>query len=149
MPLPPSSTSAIARTSPVSDAPKEKFSLSPGETASRSVTPAMHRASLSAAAPHRGECPGASRPERASRRPPQAPPVSAVPKAGRVIDAVNLAQARMDLILKAAQSGKSFTPAQLLALQSQVSQVSQQLDLAGKVVEKATSGVKQVLQTQI
>jgi hypothetical protein len=30
-----------------------------------------------------------------------------------------------------------------------VYRASQELDLAGKVVEKATSGVKQVLQTQL
>lgn len=58
-------------------------------------------------------------------------------------------QQRMDEVLALAQSGKSFTPAELLSLQTQIYRSSQQLDLAGKVVEKATGGVKQVLQTQL
>ena len=70
-------------------------------------------------------------------------------KVGRVLDQVNGAQSRLDRILKLAESGRTFTPAELLSLQAQVSQASQELDLAGKVVEKATSGVKQLLSTQV
>lgn len=70
-------------------------------------------------------------------------------QAGRVVDQVTQAQERLDKILALAQSGKSFTPAELLAMQAQVCAASQQLDLAGKVVEKATGGIKQVLQTQL
>lgn len=67
----------------------------------------------------------------------------------RVLDQVNQAQNRMEQILKLAESGKSFSPAELLSLQNHVYRASQELDLAGKVVEKATGGVKQVLQTQV
>lgn len=70
-------------------------------------------------------------------------------QAAQVVDQVTAAQTRLDKILALAQSGKSFTPAELLALQAQVCSASQQLDLAGKVVEKATGGIKQVLQTQL
>jgi hypothetical protein len=71
--------------------------------------------------------------------------------AGKVDVVARLAgdQRRMDDVLALAQSGKSFSPAELLALQTQVYRSSQQLDLAGKVVEKTTGGVKQVLQTQL
>lgn len=69
--------------------------------------------------------------------------------AAKVIDQVNQAQNRMEQILKMAESGKSFSPAELLSLQTHVYRASQELDLAGKVVEKATGGVKQVLQTQL
>jgi hypothetical protein len=55
----------------------------------------------------------------------------------------------MDEVLRLAESGKVFSPAELLALQAQVYRASQELDLAGKVVEKATGGVRQVLQTQV
>ncbi|MFO0594290.1 MAG: ATP-dependent helicase HrpB [Myxococcaceae bacterium] len=75
----------------------------------------------------------------------QSTPVSAT----RVLDQVNQAQARMEKILQLAESGKSFSPAELLSLQTHVYRASQELDLAGKVVEKATGGVKQVLQTQV
>ncbi|XXF76503.1 ATP-dependent helicase HrpB [Myxococcaceae bacterium GXIMD 01537] len=70
-------------------------------------------------------------------------------QAARLVDRVSQAQHRLDHILKLAESGRSFTPAELLAFQAHVYRASQELDLAGKVVEKATSGVKQVLQTQI
>jgi hypothetical protein len=69
--------------------------------------------------------------------------------AARAVDQVAQAQHRLDRVLALAQSGKTFSPAELLGLQAQVYGASQALDLAGKVVEKATSGVKQILQTQI
>jgi hypothetical protein len=68
---------------------------------------------------------------------------------GDVVARLASDQKRMDEVLALAQSGKSFTPAELLSLQTQVYRSSQQLDLAGKVVEKTTGGVKQVLQTQL
>ena len=67
----------------------------------------------------------------------------------RALDRVSQAQKRLDHILALAESGRSFTPAELLAFQAHVYAASQQLDLAGKVVEKATGGIKQGLQTQI
>jgi hypothetical protein len=85
--------------------------------------------------------------QRAGKPKPKA--AAAAPTAGRTLDQLSAAQTRMDEVLKLAQSGKSFTPAELLSLQTQVYRASQELDLAGKVVEKATGGVKQVLQTQV
>ena len=70
-------------------------------------------------------------------------------EAGKILDQVTSAQKRLDHILSMAQHGKSFTPAELLAMQAHVYRASQELDLAGKVVEKATGGVKQILQTQV
>ena len=70
-------------------------------------------------------------------------------QAVQVLDRVTEAQKRLDNLLALAESGRSFSPAELLAVQAHVYRASQELDLAGKVVEKATSGVKQVLQTQI
>jgi hypothetical protein len=70
-------------------------------------------------------------------------------QAVQVLDRVGEAQKRLDRILALAESGRSFSPAELLAFQAHVYRASQELDLAGKVVEKATGGVKQVLQTQV
>ncbi|MHB8872736.1 MAG: ATP-dependent helicase HrpB [Myxococcaceae bacterium] len=70
-------------------------------------------------------------------------------QAVKVLDQVTAAQQRLDKVLELAQSGKTFTPAELIALQANVYRASQELDLAGKVVEKVTSGVKQILQTQV
>jgi hypothetical protein len=70
-------------------------------------------------------------------------------QAVQVLERVGQAQKRLDHILQLAESGRSFSPAELLALQAHVYRASQELDLAGKVVEKATGGLKQVLQTQV
>jgi hypothetical protein len=66
-----------------------------------------------------------------------------------MVDRVQAAQARLDQVFEMARSGRTFTPAELLGMQAQVCAASQELDLATQVVEKATSGVKQVLQTQV
>ena len=70
-------------------------------------------------------------------------------QAVRMLDRVSEAQRRLDEVLARAESGRTFSPAELLAVQAHVYRASQELDLAGKVVEKATGGVKQVLQTQV
>ena len=70
-------------------------------------------------------------------------------QAARMLDRVDQAQKRLDHILELAESGRAFSTAELLAFQAHVYRASQELDLAGKVVEKATGGVKQVLQTQV
>ena len=57
--------------------------------------------------------------------------------------------AGMGKIIKLATSGRSFTPTELLAVQAGVYKFSQELELTSKVVEKATDGVKQTLQTQV
>ncbi|RJS25753.1 ATP-dependent helicase HrpB [Corallococcus sp. H22C18031201] len=67
----------------------------------------------------------------------------------QVLDGVDQARKQLDHVLRLAESGRTFTATELLGLQARVYRASQELDLAGKVVEKATSGVKQVLQTQI
>lgn len=67
----------------------------------------------------------------------------------KLIGQVQLAQTRLEQILKLAESGRTFTPAELLAFQAHAYRASQELDLAGKVVEKGTSAVKQTLQTQL
>lgn len=84
-----------------------------------------------------------------SAAPQQAPRVEQKPKAQAVLNEVADAQAKLDSILKMAESGRTFSPAELLAFQAHAYRASQELDLAGKVVEKATSGVKQTLNTQV
>jgi len=58
-------------------------------------------------------------------------------------------QGKLDKIIKLATSVKSFSPTELLAIQAGVYKFSQELELTSKVVEKATDGVKQTLQTQV
>ena len=58
-------------------------------------------------------------------------------------------QGKLDKIIKLATSGKSFSPTELIAIQAGVYKFSQELELTSKVIEKATDGVKQTLQTQV
>lgn len=104
-----------------------------GETAPLTAAPGHHHARAGAAS---------AKSQVEAVRPAEA-------TAARAVDQVAQAQHRLDRVLALAQSGKTFSPAELLGLQAQVYGASQELDLAGKVVEKATSGVKQILQTQI
>ena len=124
------------------------------------TSPGFERALQSAKSP-RSFTGGATKPgaQGASRAVPNAVEpgsrleVSAPPstRAGgtKVLGEVQRAQARLDQLLKMAESGRSFSPAELLAFQAHAFRASQELDLAGKVVEKGTSAVKQTLQTQI
>jgi hypothetical protein len=58
-------------------------------------------------------------------------------------------QDKMSSIMKLALSGRQFNSQELLAMQAGVYRFSQELDLTGKVVEKATSGIKQTMNTQV
>ena len=98
----------------------------------------QHARAVDCAAPGRAEVPGARPSER-----------SHAPQAAQLVDRVSEAQRRLDQILQLAESGKSFSTVELLAFQAHAYRASQELDFAGKVVEKATGGVKQVLQTQL
>ena len=120
MPLPAIAT-ATPTPSPESVQPTSRFSLSPKDL----VPPG-----------------GSPRPPAAIAPPPGG-------SAAQILDRVRTAQAQLDRILALAQSGKTFTAAELLALQGQVYRASQEIDLASRVVEKGTGGVKQVLQTQV
>ena len=67
----------------------------------------------------------------------------------KVLSSVVSGQGKMDKIIKLATSGRTFNPTELIAIQAGVYKFSQELELTSKVVEKATDGVKQTLQTQV
>ena len=67
----------------------------------------------------------------------------------KILSSLITGQDKMSKIIKLATSGRSFTPTELLAVQAGVYKFSQELELTSKVVEKATDGVKQTLQTQV
>lgn len=136
---------------------KEKFSgiltggsppsAAPGARSGTLRLGGEHAGNVSAAGKHRATAGVSLAPSKTGGGPRSAAPVP--PPAARAIDQVSRAQSQLDRVLALAQSGRTFTPAQLLALQAQVSQASNELDLAGKVVDKGISGVKQLLTTQI
>lgn len=64
---------------------------------------------------------------------------------GEVVEGQN----KLDDIIKMATSGKTYGNQELLAIQASVYKFSQELELTSKVVEKATSGIKQTMQTQV
>jgi hypothetical protein len=67
----------------------------------------------------------------------------------KVLAGVMDGQNQLDKIIAKASSGKQFSNQELLAMQAGVYKFSQELELTSKVVEKATSGVKQTMQTQV
>ena len=58
-------------------------------------------------------------------------------------------QDKMTQIMDMAMSNKKMSPQELLAMQAGVYRFSQELELTSKVVEKATSGIKQTMNTQV
>ena len=66
-----------------------------------------------------------------------------------VLQNVAAGHREMDRIIKMAQSGRSFSSAQLIGLQARVFRLSTEIDLASKLLEKVTSGVKQTMSTQV
>jgi hypothetical protein len=57
-------------------------------------------------------------------------------------------QRRIERAVRRARHGGGLAPEQLLALQAGVYRTTQELELASKLVEKATGAVKQTLQSQ-
>jgi hypothetical protein len=73
------------------------------------------------------------------------------PSAGgeAVLLAVERAQQRLDAILAAARSGRTFTAQELLVLQAEAYRTAQTVDLAARLVEQGAQSVKQALNTQL
>lgn len=55
----------------------------------------------------------------------------------------------IDKLINGGLNGKSFSNSELLSLQAGMYKYTQELDLCSKVVEKATSGLKDTLKTQV
>lgn len=70
-------------------------------------------------------------------------------KWGKVLQEMMDGQDKMNGIMKMALSGRQFSPPELLAMQAGVYRFSQELELTSKVIEKATSGIKQTMNTQV
>ena len=66
-----------------------------------------------------------------------------------MIEGLVSGQDKMTQIMEMAMSGKQMGPQELLAMQAGVYRFSQELELTSKVVEKATSGIKQTMNTQV
>jgi hypothetical protein len=83
------------------------------------------------------------------RAPGAAGAPSSAPSALRSLEAVERAQSRLDDILAQARSGRTFTGAELLALQAEAHRFSHTVELASKVVEQGAQTVKQAVNTPV
>jgi hypothetical protein len=59
------------------------------------------------------------------------------------------AEKRVDALLEAAARGKTFTPAQLLAMQATVARYSQTVEVVSRVADRLVGAVKQTMGTQV
>jgi len=66
-----------------------------------------------------------------------------------MMDNMEKGGAAIDKLLNGGLSGKNFSNSELLGLQAGMYKYTQELDLCSKVVEKATSGLKDTLKTQV
>lgn len=83
----------------------------------------------------------------------RAAPPCAAPPAPRAAQAalatVERARERLDAVLAAARRGRTFTPQELLALQSDAYRYAQTVDVAARIVEQGAQAVRQAVQTQV
>jgi len=66
-----------------------------------------------------------------------------------VVKELMAGQTKMEGLMKVAMSGKQLSNQEMLGVQAGVYMFSQQMELTSKVIEKATSGIKQMLNTQV
>lgn len=67
----------------------------------------------------------------------------------RILSEIERGEGVMDKLINEGLAGKEFSMSELLALQAGMYKYSQELELTGKVVEKATNGLKDTLKTQV
>jgi hypothetical protein len=84
-----------------------------------------------------------------ARRPIAPPGATAGAPGASALAAVERAQARLDGVIAAARSGRTFTAQELLGLQAEAYRTVQTVDLATKLVEQGAQTVKQALNTQL
>ena len=91
-------------------------------------------------------------------QPPEpVPPVESVAKTEKptvnlvthVVHELEAGHLRLEKLIQSSASGKKFSNAELLSLQASMYKYTLELDLTSKVVEKATSGIKDVVKTQV
>ncbi len=106
-----------------------------------------------------GEQPGAGPVAAARSRPPtlkmEAPKSTAAPKAEAgagvraLLERAVSAENRVDALVRAAASGKTFSPAELLALQASVFRYSQTVEVVSRVADRLVGAIKQTIGTSV
>jgi hypothetical protein len=67
----------------------------------------------------------------------------------RTVEGLFKAEQKIDAILNAARSGKTFTAGELLAMQSTVFRYSQTVEIVSRAADRLVGAVKQMLSTQV
>jgi len=67
----------------------------------------------------------------------------------RTVEGLFKAEQKIDAILNAAKSGKTFTAGELLAMQSTVFRYSQTVEIVSRAADRLVGAVKQMLSTQV
>jgi hypothetical protein len=80
---------------------------------------------------------------------PGAAPSSPGRDVARFVERVGASEARVDALLEAAARGKTFKPAELIAMQVTVFRYSQTVELLSRGADKLVGAVKQTLSTQV
>ncbi len=66
-----------------------------------------------------------------------------------VVKELMAGQNKMEGLMKVAMSGQKLSNQEMLGIQAGVYMYSQQMELTSKVIDKATSGIKQAMNTQV
>jgi hypothetical protein len=69
--------------------------------------------------------------------------------ASRALEGIEAAQARLDGLLAAARSGRTFTAQELMALQGEAYRYAQAVQLSSKLVEQGAQAVRHALNAQV
>lgn len=120
-------------------------------TAAGAVPPAISAVSVARAAPARQSF-GAILEARSSLAAPSGGPLAPLrlaAAAARALEGIDHARMKLDGLIAAARSGRTFTAQELLALQGEAYRFSQAVDLSARLVEQGAQAVKQALQTQL
>jgi hypothetical protein len=88
-------------------------------------------------------------PPRTTKPLPVAPSSPLARGVARVLENAATGEARLDKILDAAARGKTFTPAELLAMQATVFRYSQTIEVISRATDRLVGAVKQTLGTQV
>ena len=67
----------------------------------------------------------------------------------QVVDRLKAGQSRLQSLIKDSMSGRTFSPQEMIGLQSEVSTITTEIQLCSKIVEQGVAGVKQTLQMQV
>jgi hypothetical protein len=76
-------------------------------------------------------------------------PSKAMQSVAKMFSHLEKGQGVMDKLIQAGTSGRKFSNGELISLQAGVYKYTQELELTSKIVEQATTGLKDTLKTQV